>query len=104
MTNRTVWRAATCTLLALTFAPMRVEAAIDSVTVNTTRRYENAPDYKYAEITLRGTVARVDGSEGAYAVPAVPIYPRHRRANRVGVVDWVNSAYEPWPEELPCPK
>jgi Alpha/beta hydrolase domain len=93
MTNRTMWRAATCTLIALTFAPMRVEAAIDSVTVNSTRNYENARDYTYAEITVRGTVARADGSVGVYAVPAVLIYPRHPRANRVGVVDWVNSAF-----------
>ena len=49
--------------------------------------------YTYAEITVHGTVDRADGSVGVYAVPAVLIYPRHRRANRVGVVDWVNSAY-----------
>jgi hypothetical protein len=93
MTDRTVWRAATCTLIALIFAPLRVEATIDSVTVTTTRNYENARGYTYAEITLHGSVARADGSAGVYAVPAVLIYPRHRRANRVGVVDWLNSAF-----------
>ena len=63
------------------------------MTVNASRNYENARGYTYAEITVHGTVDRADGSVGVYAVPAVLIYPRHRRANRVGVVDWVNSAY-----------
>ena len=93
MTNPTVWKAATCALIALTLAPISVEATITSVTVNASRNYENARGYTYAEITVHGTVDRADGSVGVYAVPAVLIYPRHRRANRVGVVDWVNSAY-----------
>jgi hypothetical protein len=93
MTNPTVWKAATCALIALTLAPIRVEATITSVTVNASRDYENARGYTYAEITVHGTVDRADGSVGVYAVPAVLIYPRHRRGNRVGVVDWVNSAY-----------
>ena len=93
MTNPTVWKAATCALIALTLAPIRVEAAITSVTVNASSDYDNARGYTYAEITVHGTVDRADGSVGVYAVPAVLIYPRHRRANRVGVVDWVNSAY-----------
>jgi hypothetical protein len=92
MTNSTVWKVATGALIALTLAPIRVEATITSVTVNASRDYENARGYTYAEITVPGTVDRADGSIGAYAVPAVLIYPRHRRANRVGVVDWVNSA------------
>jgi hypothetical protein len=57
------------------------------------RNYENARGYTYAEITVYGTVDRADGSVGMYTVPAIVIYPRDRRANRVGVVDWVNSAY-----------
>ena len=93
MTSPTVWKAATCALIALTLAPIRVEAAITSVTVNSSRNYENARGYTHAEITVHGTVDRTDGSVGVYAVPAALIYPRHRRANRVGVVDWVNSAY-----------
>ena len=93
MSNPTVWRAATCALIALTIAPIRVEATITSVTVNASRNYENARDYTYAEIKVQGTVHRAGASVGLYAVPAVLIYPRHRRANRVGVVDWVNSAY-----------
>jgi len=93
MTSPTVWNAATCALIALTLAPIRVEAALASVTVNTSKNYENARGYTYAEITVRGTVDRADGSVGIYAVPAILIYPRDRRANRVGVVDWVNSAY-----------
>jgi Alpha/beta hydrolase domain len=93
MSNPTVWKAATCALIALTLAPIRVEATITSVTVNTSRNDENARGYTYAEITVHGTVDRAGGSVGVYAVPAVLIYPRHRRANRVGVVDWVNSAY-----------
>jgi hypothetical protein len=93
MTTSTVWKAATGALIALTLAPIRVEATITSVTVVATRDYDNARGYTYAEITVHGTVDRADGSAGVYAVPAVLIYPRHRRANRVGVVDWVNSAY-----------
>jgi hypothetical protein len=93
MNNRTVCRAATRALIALTLAPITVEAAITSVTVNASRNYESARGYTYAEITLHGAVGRADGSVGGYAVPAVLIYPRDRRANRVGVVDWVNSAY-----------
>ena len=93
MTTSTVWKAATGALIALTLAPIRVEATITSVTVDAARDYENARGYTYAEITVHGTVDRADGSVGVYAVPAVLIYPRHRRANRVGVVDWVNSAY-----------
>lgn len=93
MTNPTVWKAATCAWIALTLAPISVEAAITSVTVNASRNYENARGYTYAEITVHGTVDRDDGSVGVYTVPAVLIYPRHLRANRVGVVDWVNSAY-----------
>src|SRR4026207_1907021 len=93
MTNSTVWKVATGALIALTLAPIRVEATITSVTVNASRNYESVRGYTYAEITLHGTVGRADGSVGGYAVPAVLIYPRDRRANRVGVVDWVNSAY-----------
>jgi hypothetical protein len=72
---------------------MRAEATIKSVTVNTTRDYENADGYTYAEITIHGTVARADGSVGEYSVPAVIIYARHGRGNSVGVVDWLNSAF-----------
>jgi hypothetical protein len=93
MTNPTVWKAATCALIALTLAPIKVEATITSVTVNTSRNDENARGYTYAEITVHGTVDRAGGSVGVYAVPAVLIYPRQHLANRVGVVDWVNSAY-----------
>ena len=93
MTNPTVWKAATGALIALTLAPISVEATITSVTVDASRTMRTPRGYTYAEITVHGTVGRADGSVGVYAVPAVLIYPRHRRANRVGVVDWVNSAY-----------
>src|SRR5688572_13407489 len=72
---------------------MTAEATIDSVTVKTSRNYENAPGYMYAEITILGSIVRADGSVGQYSVPAVIIYPRHRRGNGVGVVDWLNSAF-----------
>src|SRR5688572_19511540 len=72
---------------------MTAEATIDSVTVKTSRNYENAPGYTYAEITILGSIVRADGSVGQYSVPAVIIYPRHRRGNGVGVVDWLNSAF-----------
>ena len=44
MTNPTVWKAATCALIGLTLAPIRVEATITAVTVNASRNYENAHD------------------------------------------------------------
>jgi hypothetical protein len=93
MTNSTMWRVAMCASIALTLAPIGVEASITSVTVNTSRTDQNAVGYTYAEITVHGTVERADGSLGSYAVPAVLIYPQHRRGNGVGVVDWINSAY-----------
>ena len=78
---------------ALAVVPMTAEAAIGSVTVNASRPYEHEDDYTYAEITVRGTVARPDGSVGQYTVPAVLIYPRPGCGNKVGVVDWLNSAF-----------
>jgi hypothetical protein len=45
------------------------------------------------EITIHGSVARADGSVGEYTVPAVVIYPRGG-GNGVGVVDWLNCAFE----------
>jgi hypothetical protein len=79
--------------IALTFIPLTAEATIHSVTVNTSRAYENGAGYTYAEITIHGSVTRADRSVGQYSVPAVIIYPRHKRGNGVGVVDWLNSAY-----------
>ncbi len=93
MANTSLKRAAICVFIMLAVAPMRAEATITSVTVSATRDYENAAGYTYAEITIRGSVARADGSVGQYSVPAVLIYPRHGRRNRVGVVDWLNSAF-----------
>ena len=86
-------RVAVCVFVGLTFIPLTAEATINSVTVNTSRDYENADGYTYAEITIHGSVARADGSVGQYSVPAVIIYPRHRRGKGVGVVDWLNSAF-----------
>ena len=82
---------AMCAVVGLTSAPL-AEAEIISVTVNTTRDYEKARHYTYAEITIRGSVTRADGSVGQYTVPAVVIYPRDR-GNGVGVVDWLNCAF-----------
>jgi hypothetical protein len=79
--------------IMLAAVPMRAEAIITSVTVITTRPYEKAAGYTYAEITIHGSVTRADGTMGQYAVPAIIIYPRHGRANGVGVVDWLNSAF-----------
>ncbi|HEX2280732.1 MAG TPA: alpha/beta hydrolase domain-containing protein [Thermomicrobiales bacterium] len=79
--------------VGLTFIPRVAEATIDSVTVNSSRHYENADGYTYAEITIRGSIVRADGSVGRYSVPAVIIYPQHRRGKGVGVVDWLNSAF-----------
>ena len=93
MANTSLKRAAICLFIMLAVVPMRAEATITSVTVNTTRQYENAAGYTYAEITIHGSVARADGSLGQYSVPAVVIYPRYGRGNRVGVVDWLNSAF-----------
>jgi hypothetical protein len=91
--NTSPIRAAICLFIALAFVPLTAEATINSVTVETCRDYENADGYTYAEITIRGSVARADGIVGSYSVPAVIIYPRHGRGNRVGVVDWLNSAF-----------
>jgi hypothetical protein len=77
-----------CALVGLTFVPL-AEAEIISVTVNTTRDYENARHYTYAEVTIHGSIARADGSVGQYTVPAVLMYPRDR-GNGIGVVDWLN--------------
>jgi len=80
-------------MVTLTLVPAVARATINSVTVNTTRDYENTPGYTYAEITIHGSVSRGDGSVGRYSVPAVVIYPKDRRGNAVGVVDWLNSAF-----------
>lgn len=79
-------------LAALTFVPMTAEATIGSVTVNTSRPFQEAHDYTYAELTIQGTVGRPDGSVGSYSVPAVLIFPRSGCGSGVGVVDWLNSA------------
>jgi hypothetical protein len=84
---------ALCALGVFAFVPLTAEAAINAVTVNTSRDYENARGYTYADITIDGSVVRDDGSVGQYSVPAVIIYPRHGRGNGVGVVDWLNSAF-----------
>jgi hypothetical protein len=86
-------KAAICVFVTLAFIPLTAEANINSVTVHTSRDYENADGYTYAEITIHGSVARGDGSAGQYSVPAVIIYPRHGRGKGVGVVDWLNSAF-----------
>ena len=93
MVTATCLRVAVCVCMALTFVPLGAEATIDSVAVKRTRDYEGGDGYTYAEITIRGSVARADGSVGRYSVPAVMIYPRHGRGQGVGVVDWLNSAF-----------
>ena len=93
MADTSVKRVAICAFIMLAIAHMRAEAAITSVTVVTTSQYENAAGYTYAEIMIHGSVARADGSLGQYSVPAVIIYPTYGRGNRVGVVDWLNSAF-----------
>jgi len=76
----------------MAFVPAVSEAAISSVTIDTQRPYENASNYTYAEITIHGTVARGDGTNGVYTVPAIVIYP-NSGGNDVGVVDWINNAF-----------
>ncbi len=93
MANTSLKRAAICVFVMLAVVPMRAEAEITSVTVMTSMQYENAAGYTYAEITVHGSVARADGSLGRYSVPAIMIYPKYGRGNRVGVVDWLNSAF-----------
>ena len=93
MASTSLKRAAICVFIMLAVVPMRAEAAITSVTLITTSQYENAAGYTYAEIMIHGSVARPDGSEGRYSVPAVTIYPKYGRGNRVGVVDWLNSGF-----------
>ena len=86
-------RVAVSVLAGLAFVPLTAEASINSVTVNSSGDFEAAHGYTYAEITIHGSVQRADGTVGQYSVPAVIIYPRHRRGNGVGVVDWLNSAF-----------
>jgi hypothetical protein len=93
MAQSSLWRAALGVLVALAFAPLAAGAAVGSVTVDTSRPYEGHGDYTFAEITIQGTVSRPDGSLGHYTVPAVLLYPRPDIANRVGVVDWLNSSF-----------
>ena len=64
MTNISLSRFAIYLCVGLAFVPMTAEATIDSVTVKTSRNYENAPGYTYAEITILGSIARADGSVG----------------------------------------
>src|SRR5262245_19809329 len=73
--NASLRTAVVVVFIALVSIPARTEAAIDSVTVSATRDYANAAGYTYAEITIRGSVVRADGSVGLYSVPAVLIYP-----------------------------
>ena len=80
-------------LAGLAFIPLTAEASINSVTVNSCGDFQAAHGYTHAEITIHGSVPRADGTVGQYSVPAVIIYPRHRRGNGVGVVDWLNSAF-----------
>ncbi len=93
MANKSLKRAAICVFIMLAVGPMRAEATITSVTVITSMQYENAAGYTYAEVMIHGSVARADGSLGRYSVPAIMIYPKYGRGNRVGVVDWLNSAF-----------
>ncbi len=93
MASVSVRKAAVVVFITLIFVSARAEASIESVTVNAKRDYENAAGYKYAEITIRGSVVRADGSVGFYSVPAVIIYPQHPRGSGVGVVEWLNSAF-----------
>jgi Alpha/beta hydrolase domain len=93
VTRAWVFGCAVSVLAGLTLISRPAEARIDSVTVNASRDHERHDGYTYAEITIRGSVARADGSVGRYTVPAVIIYPERRRANGVGVVDWLNSAF-----------
>jgi hypothetical protein len=93
MAGRWLVSVAVSTLAGLGFIPLTAEASVDSVTVNRSGDFQAGLGYTYAEVTIHGSVARADGTVGQYAVPAVIIYPRHRRANGVGVVDWLNSAF-----------
>jgi hypothetical protein len=77
----------------LALAATSAEAKVTSVTVEATRDFEEAAGYTYAEITMKGSVARRDGTIGRYSVPATIVFPRRDRGNGVGVVDWLNSAF-----------
>jgi hypothetical protein len=90
---KSVWRVLVGLFAVLALVPMRAEAAISSVVVDRSRPYESADGYTYAEITIQGSVERPNGGVGVYSVPAVLIYPSGGRGNRVGVVDWLNSAF-----------
>jgi len=81
-----------CSVIGLAAAPTAAEAAVTSVTVDTSRPYENHAGYTYTEITVHGSVSRDDGTVGNYTVPAIVIYPDHG-GNGVGIIDWINNAF-----------
>jgi hypothetical protein len=62
-------------LLALRLLGGEASAQVTSVTVDSSRPYEEGSGYTYVEATMRGTVQRPDGSSGSYAVPMILIYP-----------------------------
>lgn len=93
LAGRWLLRVVVGVLAGVAVIPLTAEASITSVTVKTSVDYPEADGYTYAEIMIHGFVVRADGSVGPYSVPAVIIYPRHRRGNGVGVVDWLNSAF-----------
>jgi Alpha/beta hydrolase domain len=86
-------RVAILALSLYAFVPKTAEAAINKVTVNTSRPFEHRSAYTYAEITIDGSVMRSDGTAGQYSVPAVIIFPRSGHGNGVGVVDWLGTSF-----------
>ena len=86
MSYTSLKRAGICLFIMLVIVPIRAEATVTSVTVITSRQYENAAGYTYAEITIHGSVARADGSLGRYSVPAVvmfsEVWPRKQGRRR----------------------
>ena len=67
-----------------------VSAEVISVTVDRSQPFDEVSGYQYVEGTMNGVVWRDDGSQGAYSVPVVLIYPE-QDGNGIGVVDIPNT-------------
>jgi hypothetical protein len=90
--RRVIALSTACCALVLVLVAGAASAEVAAVTVDGSRPFDEAGGYIYVEATMRGTVARADGSVGEYAVPMVLIYPVDG-GNGAGVVDWPNTVY-----------
>ncbi len=113
MTTSTVWKAATGALIALTLAPIRVEATITSVTVAAARDYD---DPFNLFVFISGTFTRFSDDEllDRYQSRDQYLSRVRRAADHLAASGYITdpdrmaliaaAECEPLPEELPCRK